>query len=162
MAVFFNVFIIKTVGKGHRMLLRPLFSIGVWHIKRKRRAWLRWLYNLLGRSKWKNDICKSGYHIALVFARTVYDPVLRTWIKTRNFVTFYKFLILLGVNHTTLICCGWTYGCTLTLLEWCKWGWIFGKMGCGWGWMVLWCHGWGYKQLQKASHIRWITFLDDP
>ncbi len=53
----------------------------------------------------------------------------------------------------TLICCGWTYGCTLTLLYWCRWGWIFGKLGCGWEQMVLWCHGWGYKQLQKVSHI---------
>jgi hypothetical protein len=23
---------------------------------------------------------------------------------------------------STLICCGWTYGCTLTLLYLCKWG----------------------------------------
>jgi hypothetical protein len=28
------------------------------------------------------------------------DPVFRTSIKTRNFVTFYKFLIHLGVHHT--------------------------------------------------------------
>ncbi len=35
---FFYVFIIKTVGKGHGPMLRPLFFIGVWNIKRKRRA----------------------------------------------------------------------------------------------------------------------------
>ncbi len=29
-------------------------------------------------------------------------------------------------------------------------------LGCGWGLMVLWFHGWGYKQLQKASHIHII------
>ncbi len=45
---FFYVFIVKTVGKGHELMLRPLFLIGVWHIKQKRSAWLRWLYNLLG------------------------------------------------------------------------------------------------------------------
>jgi hypothetical protein len=28
------------------------------------------------------------------------NPVLRTLIKTCNFVTFYKFLIHLGVHHT--------------------------------------------------------------
>ncbi len=28
------------------------------------------------------------------------DPVCRTSIKTRNFVTFYEFLIHLGVHHT--------------------------------------------------------------
>ncbi len=35
---FFYVFIVKTVGKGHRSTLRTLFLIGVWHIKQKRRA----------------------------------------------------------------------------------------------------------------------------
>ncbi len=35
---FFYVFIIKTIGKGHGSMLRPLFSIEVLHIKRKRRA----------------------------------------------------------------------------------------------------------------------------
>ncbi len=55
-----------------------------------------------------------------------------------------------------LLCCGWTYGCTLTLLYLCRWGWIFGKLGCEWDRMVLWCHGWGCKQLQKESHIHII------
>ncbi len=36
--VFFDVFILKTIGKGHGSMLRPLFSIGVLHIKQKRRA----------------------------------------------------------------------------------------------------------------------------
>ncbi len=53
---------------------------------------------------------------------------------------------------STLICCGWTYGYTLTLLYRCRWGWMFGILGCGWEQMVLWCHGWGYKQLQTASN----------
>ncbi len=57
---------------------------------------------------------------------------------------------------STSICCGWTYGCTLTLLYLCRLGWIFGKLGCGWEQIVLWCHGWGYKQVQKASHIHII------
>ncbi len=98
--VFFDVFIVRTVGKGHGSTLRPQFLIGVWHIKRKRKARLRWLYNLLGGSKWKNDICKSGYRIAFVFVRTVSDPVLWTSIKTRYFVTSYEFLIHLGMYHT--------------------------------------------------------------
>jgi hypothetical protein len=37
---FFNVFIVKTVGKSYGSTLRPLFSIGVLHIKQKRRALL--------------------------------------------------------------------------------------------------------------------------
>jgi hypothetical protein len=36
--VFFNVFIVKTIGKGHRLMLRPLFLIGVQQINRNRRA----------------------------------------------------------------------------------------------------------------------------
>ncbi len=36
---FFMMFVIvKTVGKGHGLMLSPLFLIGVQHIKRKRRA----------------------------------------------------------------------------------------------------------------------------
>jgi hypothetical protein len=35
---FTSFFTVKTVQKGHRSTLRPLFSIGVLHIKRKRRA----------------------------------------------------------------------------------------------------------------------------
>jgi hypothetical protein len=57
---------------------------------------------------------------------------------------------------STLICCGRTYRSTLTLLYQCKWGWIHGTLRCGWGQMLLWCHGWGYKQLQTASHIHII------
>jgi hypothetical protein len=38
MTFFFNVFIVKTIGKGQGVTLRPLLSIGVLHIKRKRRA----------------------------------------------------------------------------------------------------------------------------
>ncbi len=32
----------------------------------------------------------------------------------------------------------------------------FWKLGCGWEQMVLWTHGWVYKQLQTASHIHII------
>ncbi len=31
------------------------------------------------------------------------DPVFRSLIKARNFVTFYEFLIHLGVHHTQLL-----------------------------------------------------------
>ncbi len=71
---FFYVFIVKTAGKGHGSTLRPLFLIGVWHINRNRRAWLRWVYNVLGGSKWHNSVCQSGYTIAFVFVRTVSEP----------------------------------------------------------------------------------------
>ncbi len=71
---FFYVFIVKTVGKGHGSTLRPLFLLGVWHINWNRRAWLSWVYNLLGRSNWQNSICQSGYPIAFVFVRIVSGP----------------------------------------------------------------------------------------
>jgi hypothetical protein len=35
---FFDVFVVKTVGKGHGLTLRHLFLMGVKHIKQKRRA----------------------------------------------------------------------------------------------------------------------------
>ncbi len=33
------------------------------------------------------------------------DPVFQTLIKTCNFVTFYEFLIHLGMHHTKSQCC---------------------------------------------------------
>ncbi len=36
--IFFDVFIVKAVGKGHGSMLKPLFSIGALHIKQKRRV----------------------------------------------------------------------------------------------------------------------------
>ncbi len=72
---FFYGFIVKTVEKGHGLTLRPLFLIEVLHIKQKRRAWLRWLYNLLGGgSNSKSDTCKSGDCIVFVFVTTVSEP----------------------------------------------------------------------------------------
>ncbi len=103
MTFFFNVFIVKTVGKGHGSTLRPLFLIGVWHIKQKRRALLRWVYNLLGGSNQQNDICKSGIVLRWYSLEQCLDPMCRTLIKTRNFVTFYKFLTHLGIRHTLCI-----------------------------------------------------------
>jgi hypothetical protein len=97
---FFYVFIVKNVGKGHGLMLRPLFLIRVWHIEQKRRAWLRWVYNLLGGTHRQNMICMSGYCIVFLFVRTVSKPCVWTLIKTPNFVIFYKFLIHLGVHHT--------------------------------------------------------------
>ncbi len=71
---FFYVFIVKTMGKGHGSTLRPLFLIGVWHINRNRRAWLRWVYIVLEGSNWHNSICQSGCPIVFVFVRTVSRP----------------------------------------------------------------------------------------
>ncbi len=85
---FFYVFIVKTIGKGHGLMLRPLFLIGVWHINQNRRAWLRWVYIVLGGSKWHNSICQRGYPIAFVFVRTVSRSCISDIGKPCNFVTF--------------------------------------------------------------------------
>ncbi len=42
-----------------------------------------------------------------------------------------------------------------------RWGWIVGMSGYGWCQMVLWYHGWGYKNLQTASHIHIICIKHD-
>ncbi len=68
---FLSFFIIETVGKGHGLTLRPLFLIGVWHIKWKRRAYLRWVYNLLGGLRLLNNIWISGLSIAFTFLNAV-------------------------------------------------------------------------------------------
>ncbi len=92
---FWCVFIVKIVGKGHRLTLRPLFSIGVLHIKRERRAQLRWVYNLLGGSVLR-IIWWSGWRIAIVFVGTVSRAQLRTLKKTRKMYVFFSRTLSLG------------------------------------------------------------------
>jgi hypothetical protein len=96
----FDVFIVKTIGKGHGSTLRCLFLIRVWHIKQKRRAWLRWLYNLLGGIPERMTYARVVIVLCLYLLEQCLNPVLWTSIKARNFVTFYKFLIHLGMHHT--------------------------------------------------------------
>jgi hypothetical protein len=54
---------------------------------------------------------------------------------------------------STLICCEWAYGCTLTLLCLCRSGVDFWKFGWGWARVMLQCHGWGSKPPWTVSHI---------
>ncbi len=86
--------------KGHGFTIRTLFLIGVWHNKWKRRAQSRWVYNLLGGSIWRYNLWRSGCCIVFVFVGTVSRAQHQILIKTCNFVTFYKFLMHLGVHHT--------------------------------------------------------------
>jgi hypothetical protein len=99
-AGFFYVFIVKTIEKGRRLTLRPLFLIGVLHIKQKKRAYLRWVYNLLGGSNYKNNIWTRGFAIAFVFAIAVFKTQNWSPEKTLNFVTFSEFLTHPRVHHT--------------------------------------------------------------
>ncbi len=46
--MFFYVFHCQNQRKRSWVDAKTLFLIGVWHINQKRRAWLRWVYNLLG------------------------------------------------------------------------------------------------------------------
>ncbi len=79
---------------------RPLFLIGVWHIKQKRRAWLRWVYNLLVGLTERMTYARVVIVLHFYLLEQCLNPVLPTSIKTCNFVTFYKFLIHLVVHHT--------------------------------------------------------------
>ncbi len=112
------------------------------------------------------DIWVDPYTVILVWVGLIFWKVV-VWVRPNVVVVSWLRLQTAseGIPHpyhmytklfSTLICCRWTYGCTLTLLYQCRWGWIIGKLGCGWEQMVLWCHGWGYKQLQTASHIHII------
>ncbi len=98
--VFSDVFIVKTVGKGHGSTIRPLFLIG---------------YDISIKTEGLNEgeyiIYWGGLTDRIAYARVVIllrlcsleqcpDPVFRSLIKTCNFVTFYEFLIHLGMHHT--------------------------------------------------------------
>jgi hypothetical protein len=59
--IFCNVFIVKTVGKGHGLMLRTLFLIGVCHISNERE----------GLNKGKHIICWGGYHDKITYGGVV-------------------------------------------------------------------------------------------
>ncbi len=97
---FFLCFHRQNVRKRSRVDAKnPVFNKGMTY-QMKENALLRWVYNLLGWSNQQNDICKSGIVLHLYLLDQCLDPMCRTSIKICNFVTFYKFLIYLGVHHT--------------------------------------------------------------
>jgi hypothetical protein len=82
-------------------MLRPLFLMGVCHISIKTE----------GLNVGEHIFYWGGLSDRIAYARVVIllglclleqclGPVFRSSIKTRNFVTFYEFLIHLGVHHT--------------------------------------------------------------
>ncbi len=112
------------------------------------------------------DIWVQPYTVIMMQVGVIFQKI-GVWVRENGVVVSWLRLQTAseGIPHpyhmytkcfSTLICCGWTYGCTLTLSYLCRWGWIFGKFGCARGQTVLRFHGWGYKQLQKASHIHVI------
>ncbi len=59
------------------------------------------------------------------------SDVVRSWLRLQTCVdciphTFHMYTKCLS----TLVSCGWAYGCTLTLLRLCRWGWILRKFMC--------------------------------
>jgi hypothetical protein len=83
-ASFFDIFTVKTVEKVHRSMLRPLFSIGVLHVKRKRRAWLRSVNNMLGGFNTKINIWTRGFAIAFVIVCDLISCVQNFLLVTRE------------------------------------------------------------------------------
>ncbi len=91
----------------------------------------------VGTKFWKIGVRRSSNDVAVSWLR-LYIPH-QYWMYIKCLSTF--------------ICCGWAYGCTLSLLYLCTWGPNFGKLWLGQAPMTLWCHGWGCKPLLTASHI---------
>ncbi len=95
-----------------------------------------------GGKFWKFGVRQSWNHIVVSWLRlqTPTDCIPHLyWMHKKCF--------------STLICCGWAYGCTLTLLYLCRWGPNFENLGSGRAVTTLLCHGWGFKPLLTASHI---------
>jgi hypothetical protein len=74
-------------------------------------------------------LCRWG----LVFGKlgTWLSPsdVVRSWLRLQNPIDYISHPYhIYNKCFSTLICCGWAHGCTLTLLRLCRWEWIFGKL----------------------------------
>ncbi len=104
MPVFLMFFSSSIRWKECGLSQRPLFLMGVLHIIQKRRTWLRWVYNLGGGLSWPKNIWMRGFSIAFVFLSSVSKTHPWTSIYTRNFVTFYEFLMHTGTTPGEFWC----------------------------------------------------------
>ncbi len=62
------------------------------------------------------------------------SDVVKSWLRLQSPLDciphpYYINVYIYTVCFSTLICFGWTCGCTLILIYLWRWGWIFGKLG---------------------------------
>jgi hypothetical protein len=92
------------------------------------------------------------------------NDVVRSWLRL---LTPIDCTYWMNTKYfSSLRCCGWAYGCTLTLLRPFGWEWISGKLGHGYVLAPLgWC-GWAYGCILIAIlHIQvgvWPSLFPHP
>ena len=75
-------------------------------------------------------LCRSGVDFRKTGVGLSLSDVVMTWLMLQTPVDCIPHPYCMYKKYlSTLICCGWAYGCTLTLLRLCGSGWILGKLG---------------------------------
>jgi hypothetical protein len=75
-------------------------------------------------------MCRFGWILGKLGAWLSPSDAVRSWLRLQSPVDCIPHPYHMNVKcFSTLICCGWAYRCTLTLLHLCRWGWILGKLG---------------------------------
>jgi hypothetical protein len=83
-----------------------------------------WEHRYVDTSGWGWIIGKLGARLRLS------DVVERSWLSLQSPVDYIPHPYhIYRKCFSTLICCGWTDGCILTLIYLWRWGWNFRKMG---------------------------------
>ena len=96
-------------------------------------------------------LAEVGVDFRKIYVGSCPSDVVRSWLRLQTPIDCIPHPCHMYLKcFSTLICCGWTCGCTLTLIRLWRWAWIFGKMGVllrgyYWVWVVLYSHGWGFK-----------------
>ena len=93
-------------------------------------------------------LCTWGWLLRKLSKWQSPSDVVKSWLRLQSLVDCIPHPYHLYIMcFSTLICCGWTCGCTLTLIRLWRWVWIFGKLGVWLSPEPEWCnsHGWGFK-----------------
>ena len=75
-------------------------------------------------------LCRSGVDFRKIGLSPSPSDVVMSWLRLQTCLECIPHPCHMYIQcFSTLICCGWAYGCTLTLLHLCRWRWILGKLG---------------------------------
>ncbi len=68
-------------------------------------------------------MCRWGWIFGKLGIWMSPSDVVRSWLSLQNPADCIPLLLFIHTQcFSTLICCGWAHGCTLTLLRMCRWG----------------------------------------
>ena len=74
-------------------------------------------------------LCRWGWILGKLRAWRSQSDDVKSWLRLESLANCISHPYHIHTKcFSTLICCGWAHGCTLTLFYLCRWEWILGKL----------------------------------